>query len=257
MKVYFIGAGPGDPELMTVKGARLMREAEVVIYAGSLVNPAVLGYAREGAEITDSSTMTLEQIVTNMEIAVAAGKRVARLHTGDPSLYGAIREQIDLLEEKGIAYEIIPGVSSFLAAAAALQREYTVPDGSQTLILTRMEGRTPVPEREKLRLLASHGASLCIFLSVHMIEEVTRELAQGYALDTPVAIVEKASWPEEKVITGTLADIAARVKAAGIRKTAIILVGEFLEPPRTRSRLYNGSFTHAFRRRGGGIDVRR
>ena len=248
MKVYFIGAGPGDPELMTVKAARILGEAEVVIYAGSLVNPAVLRYVRGGAEIMNSAAMTLEEIIARMEEAVAGGKKVARLHTGDPSLYGALREQLDRLEEKGIPYEIIPGVSSFLAAAATLRREYTLPEGSQTLILTRMEGRTPVPERERLGLLAGHGASLCLFLSAHLIEEAVGELAQGYPLDTPAAVVEKASWPEERVVTGTLADIAARARAAGIEKTALILVGGFLAPSGTRSRLYDGRFTHAFRR---------
>lgn len=247
MKVRFVGAGPGDPDLITVKGARLLASADVVVYAGSLVNPAVLGHARQGAELYDSATLTLEEIVALMERAVREGKNVVRLHSGDPSLYGAIGEQVERLAERGIAAEVIPGVSSSSAAAASLCREFTVPGGSQTVIITRMGGRTPVPEGERLGLLAGHRASLCIYLSVHLIEQVVRELAEGYPPDTPVAVVERVSWPGERVIRGTLADIAAGVKAAGIRKTALILVGGFLDAKGATSLLYDAGFAHGYR----------
>lgn len=251
MKVYFIGAGPGDPELITVKGARLLAEADVVIYAGSLVNPAVLRYAAETAERYDSAGLTLEEIMGVMERSVRAGKTVARLHSGDPSLYGAIGEQMDRLAERGIPYEVVPGVSSCLAAAATLGREFTVPGGTQTLILTRIAGRTPVPPAERLGLLAAHRASMAVFLSVHLIEEVASELAEGYPPLTPVAVVEKASWPTERVVLGTVADIAAKVKEAGIERTALVLVGDFLAAAGARSGLYDPGFSHGWRRSEG------
>ncbi|WP_312203413.1 precorrin-4 C(11)-methyltransferase, partial [Anaerospora hongkongensis] len=179
MQVVFVGAGPGDPELITVKGQRLLNQADVIIYAGSLVNPKLLQLAKQGASIYNSASMTLEEVVAVMEKAVAAGQKVVRLHTGDPSIYGAIQEQMDLLDKKNISYEVIPGVSSFLAVAAALKQEYTLPEVSQTVIITRLEGRTPVPEKEKLALLASHAATMCIFLSVHMLDSVVEELISG------------------------------------------------------------------------------
>ncbi|EAX47826.1 precorrin-4 C11-methyltransferase [Thermosinus carboxydivorans Nor1] len=248
MKVYIIGAGPGDPELITVKGRRLLAEADVIIYAGSLVNPALLQYAKAGAQIHNSASMTLDEVITVMEEAVAMGKKVVRLHTGDPSIYGAIQEQMDVLAAKGIEYEVVPGVSSFLAVAAALKREYTLPEVSQTVIITRLEGRTPVPAKEKLASLASHNATMCIFLSVHMLEAVVAELiAGGYPPDTPVAVVQKASWPDEKILRGTLATIASIAAEAGVDRTAMIVVGKCLDGKYALSRLYSPDFGHMFR----------
>ncbi len=246
-QVVFVGAGPGDPELITVKGVKAIAQAQVVIYTGSLVNPEILGYASQGAEIYNSASMTLEQVIDVIERSTKQGKQVARVHTGDPSLYGAIQEQIDRLESLGISCEVIPGVSSFLAAAASLRREYTLPGVSQTVILTRMEGRTPVPEKERLAELAKHAASMGIFLSVQDIEGVTQQLREGYPPETPVAVVYKASWPEEKIMRGTLQDIAAKVREQGINKTALILVGGFLGNEYERSLLYHPGFAHAFR----------
>lgn len=248
MQVVFVGAGPGDPELITVKGQRILREAEVIIYAGSLVNPEVLSWARPEAAIYNSASMTLDEVIGVIETAVQAGKNVVRLHTGDPSIYGAIQEQMDALDKKGISYEIIPGVSSFLAVAAALKQEYTLPDVSQTVIITRLEGRTPVPEKEKLALLASHNATMCIFLSVHMLENVVQELlAGGYIADTPVAVVQKASWPDQKVFRGTLHSISDIIRSAGIDRTAMIVVGQCLNTEYSLSRLYAPEFAHMFR----------
>ncbi|MCG0278719.1 MAG: precorrin-4 C(11)-methyltransferase [Thermanaeromonas sp.] len=249
MKVYFIGAGPGDPELITVKGQRLLREAEVVIYAGSLVNPALLSWARPEARIYDSSSLTLEEIIDLMEKAVRRGQKVARLHTGDTSLYSAIQEQIEALEARGIPYEIVPGVSSFSAAAAAVRKEFTLPGQSQTLILTRRAGRTPVPEAENLAALSLHQASLCLFLSAHCLKEAAQELATGYGLEAPAALVYKASWPEERILYGSLADIADRAQKEGIERTALLLVGDFLRGRGQRSRLYHPAFSHGFRRK--------
>ncbi len=245
--VYFIGAGPGDPDLITVKGARIIREADVVIYTGSLVNPAVVQDVSEEAVVYDSAGMNLDEIVDIMLLAVKEGKRVARVHTGDPGLFGAIREQMDRLQADGVDFEVIPGVSSFAAAAASLKKEYTLPGVAQTVILTRMEGRTPVPEKEKLSKLAAHETSLVIFLSVQMMDQVVEELLQGYTPETPVAVVQKASWPEEKIVTGTLKDIRDRVKEAGIDRTALILVGNFLGDQYEQSRLYDKHFSHGYR----------
>ncbi|ABZ84939.1 precorrin-4 c11-methyltransferase [Heliomicrobium modesticaldum Ice1] len=253
--ISFIGAGPGDPDLLTVKGQKRLAEADVVIYAGSLVNPAVLRVCRPEAEIYNSASMTLEAVLAVMERAVGEGKKVARLHTGDPSIYGAIREQMDALDERNIPYEVIPGVSSFLAAAASLRKEFTLPDVSQTVIITRLAGRTPVPEKESLAGLAQHKASLCIFLSTHRLDQVTAELiAGGYPADTPAAVVYKASWPDEKTVRGTLRDIAGKVAEAGISRTAMIMVGQFLEGPYQRSLLYHPAFAHGYREaeRGNG-----
>jgi precorrin-4/cobalt-precorrin-4 C11-methyltransferase len=244
--IYFVGAGAGDPELITYKGYKLLTEADLVIYAGSLVNKEILQYCKEDARIENSATMDLEEIVNSMVSAYEKGQKVVRLHTGDPSLYGAIGEQMEMLKEKGVPFTIVPGVSSFLAAAASLQREYTVPDGTQTVIITRLEGRTPVPASEKLSKLAAHGSSMAIFLSVGMIEKVVDELLEGYPPDTPAAVVEKASWPEERIITGTLKDLARMTKEAGITKTALILVGNFLSDT-GRSKLYDREFTHEYR----------
>ena len=247
MKVYFIGAGAGDPDLLTIKGMKVLEKAEVVIYAGSLVNPAILDYAPQ-AEVYNSATMNLEEVLTTIEKAVKAEKIVARVHTGDPSLYGAIQEQIDYLKKQGIEYEIIPGVSSFLAAAAAMEREFTLPSVSQSLIITRLEGRTPVPARESLEKLAQHQTSMAIFLSVHMIGDVVKRLSKAYPISTPIAVVQKASWSDQRIVKGTLENIAAKVKEAEIKKTAMILVGEFLDSDYDKSKLYDKNFSHEFRK---------
>ncbi|MBI2875397.1 MAG: precorrin-4 C(11)-methyltransferase [Candidatus Tectomicrobia bacterium] len=250
-RVFFIGAGPGDPELLTLKGKRILQEADLVIYAGSLVNPELLAYAREGAEICDSASLTLEEIFGRIAQAFQGGKVVVRLQTGDPSIYGALDEQLRLLEAHGIPYEVVPGVSSAMAAAATLRQEFTVPEVCQTVILTRLEGRTPVPERERLSRLAQIQATLVIFLSLDRIDKVVEELAAGYPPQTPVAVVYRASWPEEKVIRGTLAEIAGKVREAGLNRQGLILVGEALglrqEREDHRSRLYHGDFPHGFR----------
>lgn len=249
VKVFFVGTGPGDPELITVKGMRLLKEADLVIYAGSLVREKVLEYCEKGPVIRSSASMSLEEITSLMVEAARAGKKVVRLHTGDPSLYGALREQADILEKEGIDYAIVPGVSSAFASAAALKRELTLPGVTQTVIFTRVEGRTPVPPDERLSKLASHGATLCVFLSVAMIDEVVKELAEGGCQpDTPVAVVYRASWEDELVVKGTLADIAAKVKEAGISRQAMIIVGRALgEDPGENSKLYDASFSHGFR----------
>ena len=248
VQVYFVGAGPGDPDLITVKGRRLLSEADVVIYAGSLVNPALLEVTREDCEIHNSASMTLQEVIAVMQKAVAEEKMVVRLHTGDPSIYGAIQEQIDCLNPLGIRWEVIPGVSSFLASAAALGQEYTLPGISQTVIITRMEGRTPVPVREKIRALAEHQATMCIFLSVHMFADLVRDLMEGgYPADTPVAVVEKASWPEQRIFRGTLTTIADQLAAAGVNRTAMVIIGKVLAGEYERSRLYAPEFGHMFR----------
>jgi precorrin-4/cobalt-precorrin-4 C11-methyltransferase len=249
-KVYFIGAGPGDPELITIKGRRLLDKADVIIYAGSLVNKELLEGVR--AEIFDSANMTLDQIMKVINTSISNGKTVVRLHTGDTSFYSAISEQIERLRELSIEYEVVPGVSSAMAGAAILGQELTIPEVSQTVIFTRMEGRTPVPETEKLRELARHKATMVVFLSVGMIERVGEELLKGYSEDTPIAIIEKASWPEQKVIRGILKDIVGLVENAGIKKTALIYVGEALKASNVslgkKSRLYHGDFKHGFRK---------
>ncbi len=245
--VCFVGAGPGAPDLITLRGRRLLDTADLIVYAGSLVNPALLEGVR--GEVYDSAGMDLDGIMSLLILAVRAGKRVVRLHTGDPAIYGAIREQMHRLDQAGIGYEVVPGVSSALAAAASLKTELTVPELTQTVIFTRQAGRTPVPERESLRNLAAVRASMCIFLSVSMMEEVAGELmAGGYPEDTPVAVVEKATWPGESIIRGRLADIGQRIREAGMKKTAMILVGQALgEAESAESRLYASGFSHGFR----------
>ena len=248
MQVYIVGAGAGDPELITVKGQKLLQKADVIIYAGSLVNPALLDFAKEGAEIHDSASMTLPKVIETIEKAVAKDLMVVRLHTGDPSIYGAIQEQMDALKKKGIDFEVVPGVSSFLATAAALKQEYTLPGISQTVIITRNEGRTPVPEREKLRSLAAHQATMCIFLSITMLADVVKELIEGgYAPDTPIAIVQRASWPEQKIVRATLETIVAEIADKGIDRTAMIVVSRCLGADYELSRLYAPEFSHMFR----------
>lgn len=246
--VHFVGAGPGAPDLITLRGAEQLKKADCIIYAGSLVNPALLEMAKADCEIHNSATMTLEQVLDVIYRMEEAGKETVRLHTGDASLFGAIREQMDALDEKGIAYDDTPGVSSFCGAAAALHAEYTLPGVSQSLIITRMAGRTPVPEKEKLSSMAKHQASMVLFLSSGLLEEVQEELLSGgYQKDTPAAIVYKATWPDEKVIRCTVGTLAQRGAEEGIRKTALLLIGDFLDSCYERSRLYDPTFTTEFR----------
>ena len=247
--VRFVGAGSGDPELITLKGARLLGEADVVIYAGSLVNPALLGYCREGARLYNSAEMTLEQVINVIKSAEKDGLMTVRLHTGDPCLYGAIREQIDILDAMGIQWDITPGVSSFCGAAASLGAEYTLPDVSQTVIITRLSGRTAVPESEKLAALAAHGATMVIFLSAGMTDRVQTELLKGaYSEATPAAVVYKATWPEERIVRCTVGTLHEECVRAGIHSTALILVGDFLGDNYQRSKLYDPTFTTGWRR---------
>ncbi len=246
--VHFVGAGPGACDLITVRGMNRIKEADVIIYAGSLVNPALLSYAKADCEIYNSAHMTLEDVVSVMREAEAAGKGTVRLHTGDPSVYGAIREQMDLLDECGIAYDVCPGVSAVFGAAASLACEYTLPDVTQTLILTRAEGKTPVPEKENLRSLAAHRASLVLYLSSGLARKVRQDLLfGGYAEDTPVAVVYKATWPEEKIIRTTLAKLPEDMEAAGITKTALIIVSPALGSVYEKSRLYDAAFATEYR----------
>ena len=247
--IHFVGAGPGATDLITVRGARLLEQADVVVYAGSLVNPALLDSVKPGADVYDSAGMTLEEIVAVMRDAHAQGKSCVRLHTGDPSLYGAHREQMDMLDAAGIEYEVVPGVSSLNAAAAALQAEYTLPGVSQSVIITRMEGRTPVPAGERLRSMASHGCSMALFLSTGLLDGAVEELlAGGYAPDTPAALVYKASWPEQRVFRCTVKTLAQTARGAGVKNTALVLIGDFLQGKHERSKLYDPSFSHAFRK---------
>ncbi|MBU4515606.1 MAG: precorrin-4 C(11)-methyltransferase [Eubacteriales bacterium] len=239
MTVYFIGAGPGDPELITVKGRRLLEQCPVVIYAGSLVNPEVLRWAQADAAIHDSSKLNLDVLLSLMNEAHATGRDVARLHTGDPSLYGAIAEQIRELRRLGIPYEIVPGVSACFAAAAALGVEYTLPGGTQTLILTRRSGRTPVPESESLPLLAQAGAAMVLYLSVGDAERVQGELLVAYGPDCPVAVVYRATWPDQEVLRCRLSELAETVRTSGLKRHALILVGSFLDQDGLESYLYS------------------
>ena len=246
--IYFVGAGPGAADLITLRGDRLLREADVVIYAGSLVNPALLEVTKPGCEIHDSASMTLEQVIDAMVAAAGAGKLTVRLHTGDPSIYGAHREQMDELDKHGLAYEVVPGVSSLNGAAAALRAEYTLPGVSQTVIITRVEGRTPVPPKEQIASLAAHGATMAVFLSSGLLDKLTAGLLEGgYDADCPAAIVYKATWPDEKVVRTTVSGLAEAAKAEGISKTALILAGRFLGAEYDRSLLYHPGFTHGFR----------
>ncbi|MFC1943488.1 precorrin-4 C(11)-methyltransferase [Chloroflexota bacterium] len=250
IQVYFIGAGPGDPELLTIMAKNIIERADVLIYADSLINPEVCAFALEEAEIYRSASLTLEEITKIIQSAVNQGKVVARLQSGDPSIYGAIQEQMAALDEEGIDYEIIPGVSSLFAAAASLKTELTIPELSQTVIITRIGGRTPVPALENLKSLAAHQSSMAIFLSSSLIEEVVAELlAGGYHPDTPAAAVYRASWENEIVVRTTLNNLAEQMKASGIRKQALILVGAFLNSKdnNLRSRLYDKDFRHEYR----------
>lgn len=249
--IYFVGAGPGAPDLITVRGKMLLEQADVIIYTGSLVNPALLSYAKETCRIYDSASMTLEDVIAVMEEAEAKGHMTVRLHTGDPSIFGAIREQMDILAASGIAFAIVPGVSSFCAAAAAVQKEYTLPDVSQSVIITRAAGRTPVPDRQHIADYAAHGATMVIFLSAGLLDAVQRELlCGGYTAKTPAAIVYKASWPDEQVLPCTVGTLAETARQGHITKTALVLVGDFLGTSYRRSQLYDPAFSHGYRNAG-------
>lgn len=246
--VHIVGAGCGAPDLITLRGRKLLEEADVILYAGSLVNPALLQYAKTDCLIYDSSTMTLEETNAVILAAEQDGKTTVRLHTGDPSLYGAIGEQMREWDLMGIDYDITPGVSAFSGAAAALKTEYTLPDVSQTVIITRVSGKTAVPEAESLRSLASHGSTLVLYLSTGLLGKVTEELlAGGYDADAPAAIVYKASWPEEKVLRCTVGTLEATARENGICKTALITVGGFLDSDFSRSHLYDPAYPTEFR----------
>ncbi len=247
--IHFVGAGCGAADLITLRGKKMIEEADVIIYAGSLVNPELLGFKKENCEVFNSAKMTLEEVLEVMIRAEKEKKTTVRLHTGDPSLYGAIREQMDVLDEKGIEYDYCPGVSSFCGAAAALKMEYTLPDISQSVVITRMAGRTPVPERESVRSFAAHQATMVLFLSTGLLEKVETELIEGgYAPDTPAAIVYKASWPDEKTVICTVSTLARTAQENNITKTALIIVGNAVsQSGYRRSDLYNPDFTTEFR----------
>lgn len=247
--IHFVGAGPGAPDLITLRGADLLAKADCVIYAGSLVNPALLGLTKPDCAIYNSAELTLEQVLDLMKAQEAQDHMTVRLHTGDPCLYGAVREQMDALDAAGLSYESTPGVSSFCGAAAALDAEYTLPGVSQSVIITRMAGRTPVPESENLAALAAHGATMVIFLSAGMLPQVQAALLEGaYTPDTPAALVYKATWPEEKVVRCTVGTLADCGRQNGISRTALVLVGDFLGNRYARSRLYDPSFTTGYRK---------
>ncbi len=246
--IHFVGAGSGAVDLITVRGARLLGEADVIIYAGSLVNPELLHYAKPGAEIHNSAEMTLEEVIAVIREAEAADKNTVRLHTGDPSIYGAVREQFDRLEELGFSYDVCPGVSAFCGAAASLRTEYTLPDVSQTVIISRAAGRTPVPERESIRALAAHRATMILFLSTALSETLQAELlAGGYPGTTPTAVVYKASWPEEKIFRCTVETLHETVHGNGLSKTALIIVGDCMGERYLRSLLYDPGFSTEYR----------
>ena len=246
--VHFVGAGSGAVDLITVRGQRLLQQADVVIYAGSLVNPELLENCRPDCQIHNSAKMTLEEVIKVIRQAERAGKTTVRLHTGDSSIYGAVREQFDELEKLGIAYDVCPGVSAFCGAASSLKAEYTLPDVSQTVIITRAAGRTPVPERESIRSLAAHGATMVLFLSTSLTESLQRELlAGGYAGSTPVAIVYKATWPEERIFRCTVDTLHETVTQNGLTKTSLIIVGNCMGQEYERSLLYHPEFTTEFR----------
>ena len=247
--MHFVGAGSGAPDLITVRGAKLLKEADVIIYAGSLVNPQLLDYKKEGCRVYNSARMTLEEVLDVMLEAEKKNLVTVRLHTGDPCLYGAIREQMDVLDEKKISYDYTPGVSAFCGAASALNLEYTLPDVSQSVIITRMEGRTPVPEKESIQSFASHHATMVIFLSTGMLEELSRRLIEGgYTADTPAAIVYKATWPDEKAYLCTVGTLAETAKKNNITKTALMIVGDIVTHSHyDRSKLYDPGFSTEFR----------
>jgi len=251
--ILFVGAGPGDPELITIKGQRALAQADLILYTGSLIPEALLAHARPAAARVDTASLDLQDIVRRLIAGYEAGQRVVRLHTGDPSLYSAIQEQITLLRQAQVPYQVIPGVTAGAAAAATLGQELTIPGLTQTVIYTRMAGRTPVPEAESLARLASHRATLVIYLSSHLLEQLVASLLPEYGPETPAVVVYRASWPDEQVIRGTLATIAKQVQEAGIRRQALILVGPALAPEdgqAARSKLYDAAFSHGYRQAG-------
>ena len=248
--IHFVGAGSGAADLITLRGKKFLEEADVVIYAGSLVNPQLLEYAKEGCAIYNSAKMTLEEVLEVMFQAEKEEKMTVRLHTGDPCLYGAIREQMDVLDEKGISYDYCPGVSSFCGAASALDLEYTLPNVSQSVIITRMAGRTPVPEKESIEAFAAHQATMVVFLSTGLLEELSKRLIEGgYQPDTPAAIVYKATWEDEKSFVCTVATLAQTARENGITKTALMIIGDAVaHHSYERSKLYDPEFTTEFRK---------
>ena len=253
--VHFVGAGPGGPDLITLRGAELLQQADCVVYAGSLVNPALLGFVREGVPVYNSAHMTLEQVLEVLEQTERASGNTVRFHTGDPCLYGAVREQMDQLDRRGIPWDVTPGVSSFCGAAAAAGVEYTLPGVSQSVIITRMAGRTPVPERESIASLARHGCTMVVFLSAGMLEGLSAELLRGaYTPDTPAALVYKATWPEEKVVHCTVGTLAQAGRDHHISKTALVLVGDFLSHQYQRSLLYHPGFSTEYRTGDGSAE---
>lgn len=244
--LHFVGAGPGAVDLITLRGYKLLSEADIVIYAGSLVNKELLDYTKKSCEIYNSASMTLEEVID--VVKGSKNKKIVRLHTGDSSIYGAIREQIDIIKELDIEYEVVPGVSSFCAAAAVLKQEYTLPNVSQSVIITRAEGRTPVPERESIESFAHHKSTMILFLSSNLTEKVSSDLIKGgYDPETPVAVVYKATWPDEKTFRCTIKTLPSTMKENNITKTALILVGDFLGEKYDRSKLYDPNFSHEFR----------
>ena len=248
--IYFVGAGCGAADLITVRGMNLLKSADVIVYAGSLVNPQLLDYASEDCQIYNSATMTLDEVMDVMVKATEEGKKVVRLHTGEPSIYGAVQEQMHVLDEKGLSYESCPGVSACFGAAASLNLEYTLPEISQSLIITRMEGRTPVPKKESIESFAAHGASMAIYLSSGMMDELSKRLIEGgYSKDTPAAIVYKASWPDEKKFICTVGTIAETADANGIKNLAVVLVGDVISKSGyALSKLYSADFETGFRK---------
>lgn len=245
--VHIVGAGPGDIELITLKALKLIQNTDIIIYAGSLINTEILKYCSDKCELYNSSSMTLDEVIGIIDLFNAKNKDIVRLHSGDPSIFGAIREQMDRMDKLNIKYEVVPGVSSFCAAAAVLNKEYTLPNVSQTVILTRMEGKTSVPSKENISELAKHKATMVIFLSVHMIDKLVEKLLYGYNKNTPVAVVYKATWKNQKIIRGTLETIAEQIKSENINKTALITVGDFLGDNYELSRLYDSNFEHSYR----------
>lgn len=248
--IHFVGAGSGAPDLITIRGKKFLEEADVIIYAGSLVNPQLLNYAKEGCQIYNSAKMTLEEVLDVMREAEKAEKMTVRLHTGDPCLYGAIREQMDVLDEEGVSYDYCPGVSSFCGAASALNLEYTLPEVSQSVIITRMAGRTSVPEKESIESFAAHQATMVVFLSTGLLEELSKRLIEGgYSKDTPAAIVYKATWEDEKSFVCTVGTLAQTAKENQITKTALMIIGEAVAHSNyERSKLYDPGFTTEFRK---------
>ena len=249
--VYFVGSGPGDPELITIKAKKILELADVVIYSGSLLNPKILEYTKEGAEFYDASLMDREKIYHILRDSTREGKLAVRFHDGDPGLFSTIREQIDKLEKEGLQCEVVPGISSVFGAAAAMNLELTLPGNTQTLIITRAEFRTPVPDREKISELAKHGATMAFYLSVHLIAEIVEELLKGgvYTKETPAVVVYRATWDDEKIIQGTLGDIAKKTKESKVIKTALIIVGDVIQPRTYEySKVYDAAFTHGYRR---------